>query len=201
MIIFRQKVPFPEEMKNLLYENEFKQKYYDSDRSIATTFSKGIDYKNLGETSREYYSNLIESLVRVLGIYDNVEYSWHYWYQVYDKESKGHEPHLHFSGKEILSWVHFISVSNTQSFYFKTGDGDRKVLEENDELLVFPSWCIHGVEKFQSDDTRIVAAGNISLEFLNDPTGENNLGYDENVNGYIVNPTISLVKNERFENK
>ena len=196
MIIFRQKVPISTEIKNLLLEKEFQDKYYDSERKISTTFNSGIDYKQLGELSRQYYSNLIESLVRVLGIYDNVEYSWHYWYQVYDSESSGHEPHLHFSGKEILSWVHFISVSDKQSFYFKTGEGDRKVLEQDEELIVFPSWCIHGVEKFESSDKRIVAAGNISIEFLNDPTNENNLMFDENKNGYIINPTLNLIKNE-----
>ena len=196
MIIFRQKVPISTEIKDLLLEKEFQDKYYDNKRNISTTFNSGIDYKQLGELSRQYYSNLIESLVRILGIYDNVEYSWHYWYQVYDSESSGHEPHLHFSGKEILSWVHFISVSDKQSFYFKTGEGDRKVLEQDEELIVFPSWCIHGVEKFESNDKRIVAAGNISIEFLNDPTNENNLMFDENKNGYIINPTLNLIKNE-----
>jgi len=196
MIIFRQKVPISTEIKDLLLEKEFQDKYYDNKKNISTTFNSGIDYKQLGELSRQYYSNLIESLVRVLGIYDNVEYSWHYWYQVYDNESSGHEPHLHFSGKEILSWVHFISVSDKQSFYFKTGEGDRKVLEQDEELIVFPSWCIHGVEKFESNDKRIVAAGNISIEFLNDPTNENNLMFDENKNGYIINPTLNLIKNE-----
>lgn len=196
MIIFRQKVPVSTEIKDLLLEKEFQDKYYDNKRNISTTFNSGIDYKQLGELSRQYYSNLIESLVRVLGIYDNVEYSWHYWYQVYGSESSGHEPHLHFSGKEILSWVHFISVSDKQSFYFKTGEGDRKVLEQDEELIVFPSWCIHGVEKFESSDKRIVAAGNISIEFLNDPTNENNLMFDENKNGYIINPTLNLIKNE-----
>lgn len=196
MIIFRQKVPVSTEIKDLLLEKEFQDKYYDNKRNISTTFNSGIDYKQLGELSRQYYSNLIESLVRILGIYDNVEYSWHYWYQVYDSESSGHEPHLHFSGKEILSWVHFISVSDKQSFYFKTGEGDRKVLEQDEELIVFPSWCIHGVEKFESNDKRIVAAGNISIEFLNDPTNENNLMFDENKNGYIINPTLNLIKNE-----
>ena len=95
-----------------------------------------------------------------------------------------------------MSWVHFISVSDKQSFYFKTGEGDRKVLEQDEELIVFPSWCIHGVEKFESSDKRIVAAGNISIEFLNDPTNENNLMFDENKNGYIINPTLNLIKNE-----
>jgi hypothetical protein len=31
---------------------------------------------------------------------------------------------------------------------------------------------------------------------LNDPTNENNLMFDENKNGYIINPTLNLIKNE-----
>ena len=198
MIIFRQNIPYPEDLKKLLMEDNFSEKYFDSDRNISTTFNKEIEYKNLGNSAREYYSTLMDSLVNVLGIYNHVQYSWHYWYQIYTRESSGHESHLHFSGPEILSWVHFISVSDNQAFYFETGEGKRGVAEKDGDLIVFPSWCIHGVNKIDSDSKRIVSAGNISLDYLSDPCGENNLSYDEKTNGYVVNPIVSLVKNERF---
>lgn len=194
MIIFKQNIPYPEQLKELLLEDEFSEKYFDRDRNISTTFEKSIDYKFLGEDAKKYYSSMMDSLMKIIGLYDYCQYDWHYWYQIYNKNSEGHDPHLHFSGKEILSWVHFISVTDCQSFYFQTGDGKKKVNEQDGDLIVFPSWCIHGVEKFNSDNKRVIAAGNISLNLLSDPTGENNLCYDERTNGYNINPTISFVE-------
>jgi hypothetical protein len=138
------------------------------------------------------YEEVFEKILKDLGLYGVVSYYADLWGQLYDKDSTGHEWHSHFSGSEILSWVHFLKIPEQRCFFFLNSDGDKiypKHQSQND-MIVFPSWAIHGVDPLENpDDTRVVTAGNIVLTSYGP-------GDQELVQTKFENTTLWVNKNE-----
>tara|TARA_B100002019_G_scaffold100345_1_gene86460 strand:- start:285 stop:905 length:621 start_codon:yes stop_codon:yes gene_type:complete len=112
------------------------------------------------------YEKVFEKILKDLGLYDIVSYNAYLWGQLYDKDSKGHGAHCHFTGSEILSWVHFLKIPEQRCFYFLTSGGNKIYPEHQsqNDMIVFPSWAIHGVDPLENpDEIRVVTAGNITF--------------------------------------
>ena len=125
-----------------------------------------------------YYSKIIEDIMKNVGLYRKVRYEYTYWSQLYFKNSK-HYPHSHAHKindverrreEQILSWVHFIEVPEKKCFRFVDNYGNFLVPDEqlNGDLIVFPSWVWHEVLPNKSDIERIVIAGNIAVTYYDD---------------------------------
>ena len=76
-----------------------------------------------------------------------------------------HSGHTHFgiNKNTIISWVHFLKVPNVDCFRFTDGTNHLTPQQNEGDLLVFPSYCRHQVIQHNTNTTRIVVAGNISL--------------------------------------
>lgn len=130
--------------------------------SCYTTYNTDIVYDGIVE----FYSTIHETLMKKLGLYHRSKYEWHFWMQMYNNSTDGHLDHDHFSGREFLSWVHFIKTPNQKCFYFVDSEGNKVYPDtQNDgDFICFPSWVYHGVDKVVEDNiNRIVSAGNISI--------------------------------------
>lgn len=85
------------------------------------------------------------------------------WGAVY---RKGEETIKHTHWGNLWSWCYYLKVPNdAPPFRFEDiGEGKTAsfdVYPKEDDILMFPSWISHSVPKSQSDDERIIVAGNI----------------------------------------
>jgi hypothetical protein len=130
--------------------------------SCYTTYNTDYLYDGLVD----FYSSIHNSFMNSLGLYHRSKYEWHFWMQMYNSSTDGHLDHDHFSGREFISWVHFIRTPTQKCFYFLNSDGIKIYPEtQNDgDFICFPSWVYHGVDKVVDNDVnRIVSAGNVSI--------------------------------------
>ena len=87
------------------------------------------------------------------------------WGQYYKKEMNAViTPHHHFrQTKQMLSWIHFLDVPDQKCFYFLVGD--QKIYPDTQkkfDLMFYPSFAVHGVDKLIHADDRLVVVGNIT---------------------------------------
>ena len=87
------------------------------------------------------------------------------WGQYYKKEMEAViSPHHHFTElKHLISWIHFLDVPDQKCFYFLVGD--EKIYPETQkpfDLMFYPSYAIHGVDKLKHANDRLVIVGNIT---------------------------------------
>ena len=70
----------------------------------------------------------------------------------------------------IISWVHFIDVPKQKLFRFTDTTGNFFVPEEQNEgdIICFPSWVWHEVLPNNSNERRVVLAGNITVTHYDD---------------------------------
>lgn len=113
-----------------------------------------------------FYGELISDGMTHLNLESRVTYNYVIWYQCYNKKSTTHGVHDHYSGDEILSWVHVISTGNDKCFYFVI-DGQKVYPEcqKDGDFFMFPSWMLHGVDTVKDDGDRLIVAGNVALSF------------------------------------
>lgn len=154
--------------KNLLVKIlEFinQDKFFNQSYNLYTTY-----YKDEGLVEiKNYYSSIIENLMKDLGLHHRSKYNWHYWIQLYNNTLNGHVSHDHFDGSVVLSWVHFIQVSGQKCFYFLNSKNDRYYpdYQSNGDFIVFPPWALHGVDKVKEKEfDRVTVAGNIILNYI-----------------------------------
>ena len=115
-----------------------------------------------------FYADIIENIMKNIGIFHLSKYIYTYWSQLYDKKSY-HGPHNHATivnnFRSDISWVHFIDVPEQKCFRFTDTKGN--ILIPNEQLsgdfICFPSWVWHEVEQLKTDYSRVVVAGNISF--------------------------------------
>jgi hypothetical protein len=193
MIIYRDNIKPNEEIVKLLSEEDFKTKYsYDEQNIVTTYFYKDetlpkIEYKNLYQTTIETYTPEIDNIMKKFDLYQISEYRWECWYQVYDEDMSGHKKHSHFSGSEIFSFVHFLSVPDQPCFYFLF-NGEKKYIEEkNGDIIVFPSWLMHGVDAVHSGERKILS-GNVT--FNNFVIEDNKIIYKKEWNNNCLWTTV-----------
>jgi len=149
-----------------------KSQIKDNQSSFDQTFKLYTTYF-LSETSSrpeviflDYYAKIIQEMTKELSLYHRSQYSFPFWAQLYTNKSKRFEPHDHFSGSEILSWVHFLSDTTKKCFYFIDSDGNKTYPEQKKgDFIAFPAWTLHAADP-PSDKERIVISGNVSLSMI-----------------------------------
>ena len=124
------------------------------------------------------YDQIVEDIVKNVGLYRMVKYEYQYWAQLYLQNHK-HTPHQHSRKiheeprqweEVIMSWVHFLDVPKQKYFRFLDNDGNFLVPNEQSsgDIIVFPSWVWHEVLPNKSNEERIVISGNISVTYYDD---------------------------------
>ena len=104
------------------------------------------------------------------------------WGAVY---RKGDETIKHTHWGNLWSWCYYLKVPiDSPPFRFEDiGGGDAgktasfDIYPKEDDLLMFPSWISHSVPVSQSDEERIMVAGNIQLNNPKSKTQFLHLGY------------------------
>ena len=117
------------------------------------------------ELMSTYNPKLVE-ILKLLGLYGkNRLFSFRSIWGQLSKEGipcyiKDHDHYTNSS--DILSWVHFVKVPKQRCFYFKKGD--KKIYpptQKAGDFIVFPSYCVHGVNERKNLEERFVVVGNI----------------------------------------
>ena len=163
MIIYRDNIIPNKRILNILSDNEFNKKFYDEGSNLITTYYKPhYNYKNLNNIAANFYSKIFETLMKKFSLHDKSRYVWQGWFQSYNKNTSGHEDHVHFCGNEIFSLVHFLSISSQPCFYF-VYDGKKEYIDEKSgDIIIFPSWATHGVDPVSFGERKVFSA-NVSL--------------------------------------
>ena len=195
MIIYRDSIKPNEEIVKLLSEEDFKTKYLCDRQNIVTTFFykdkklSQIEYKNLYQITIETYTPEIDNIMKKFDLYQISEYRWECWYQVYDEKMNGHRKHAHFSGGEIFSFVHFLSVPDQPCFYFLFNGEKKYINEKNGDIIVFPSWLMHGVDEVHHGERKILS-GNVT--FNNFVMEDNQILYKKEWNNNNLWTTVKI---------
>ena len=124
-------------------------------------------HRNNEFVDKELLSTYVPKLKNVLdkfGLSGLFSYS-SIWGQYYKKEMNAViTPHSHFNElKNIISWIHFLDVPDQKCFYFLVGD--EKIYPDTQgqfDLMFYPSFAMHGVDKLLHAKDRLVIVGNIS---------------------------------------
>ena len=112
------------------------------------------------------YVPKLKDVLKMIGLYGSGSiYSYSsIWGQLYKKELGAiidvHNHYRHPS--QLVSWVHFVDVPDQKCFYFMLGD--QKVYpdtQSSSDIIFYPSYALHGVDKMEEGDDRFVVAGNI----------------------------------------
>ena len=133
---------------------------YSDRKEFYTSYKSRVDFTDL---LVPYYGNVIEEIMKDLGMFKRSTYNANLWVQMYNSQTTTHEPHQHFTGSEIISFNHIIDASSEKCFYFLNDDGDKIYPGEqkSGDIFAWPPWRIHGVENTKSH--RLIIAGNIML--------------------------------------
>ena len=110
------------------------------------------------------YVPILKNVLKKFGLNGMFSYS-SIWGQYYKKQMEAVvTPHHHFTElKQIISWIHFLDVPDQKCFYFLVGD--EKIYPETQksfDLMFYPSYAIHGVDKLKHANDRLVIVGNIT---------------------------------------
>ena len=110
------------------------------------------------------YVPILKNVLNKFGLSGMFSYS-SIWGQYYKKEMNAViTPHHHFDElKNIISWIHFLDVPDQKCFHFLVGD--EKIYPETQkpfDLMFYPSYAIHGVDKLKHANDRLVIVGNIT---------------------------------------
>ena len=115
----------------------------------------------------DLYVPKLKSVMKILGLLDRGSMFTYtsIWGQLYKKELGAViDVHNHYSGdtRALISWVHFVRVPKQKCFYFYL-DGKKIYPEtQNDsDIIFYPSYAMHGVDKMTEGDDRFVVVGNI----------------------------------------
>ena len=151
-------------------------KLLDNDRSFDTNkkfhTSYFLDYGDKPENIlHRKYKKICNNISKDLGLNHRASLAFNTWMQIYTNESKLFLPHDHFSGNELLSWVHFVKEPEEKCFCFLDSRGNKTYPQvESGDLIVFPSWALHEASPPKSEGYRMIIAGNIhaSVMFIKD---------------------------------
>ena len=178
---YHDNIKFPdEEIKFLISEMSIRSKFLsenDPRKHQVTTFF--VDERIRTEKIFNIrYNQIVEDIVKNVGLYRMVKYQYQYRAQLYLQNNK-HNPHQHARKineearkweEVIMSWVHFLDVPKQKYFRFLDNDGNFFVPDEQSsgDIIVFPSWVWHEVLPNDSNEERIVISGNIAVTYYHD---------------------------------
>ena len=128
---------------------------------LYTTYDTDNQHLNF---LKDFYQNIVDEIAKQQTFYNYSKIEYEFWVQMYSDTGQ-HSGHTHFgiNKNTIISWVHFLKVPNVDCFRFTDGTNHLTPQQNEGDLLVFPSYCRHQVIQHNTNTTRIVVAGNISL--------------------------------------
>ena len=121
--------------------------------------------RHFPDALEEYYDVKFRRILYHLDLLGRTVNNLYKWCQIYNRSTggKGHPPHTHFSGNQLLSIVHFVRTpKNQKCFYFVCG-GEKYYpdTQNSGDFIVFPSWASHGVDPVEVDNNdRIIVSAN-----------------------------------------
>ena len=137
----------------------------DPDKKYLTTY---FYLEKIDTFFDNFYDKLSVEIMKSIGLFNNTIYGVDYWSQFYRK-GMTHRSHHHAStipeeGADI-SWVHFIDVPDQKCFRFTDTKNNFLIPEEqlNGDIICFPSWLWHEVIPNETNEDRLVIAGNITI--------------------------------------
>tara|TARA_B100000131_G_scaffold6215_1_gene6392 strand:+ start:1216 stop:1806 length:591 start_codon:yes stop_codon:yes gene_type:complete len=136
--------------------------YHRNPNNTANT----VDGNFVDKELLQIYIPKLKEVLQKIGLY-NSESIFSYdsiWGQLYTRElSAVIDVHNHYKHpSQLVSWVHFVDVPKQKCFYFMLGD--QKVYPETqrtNDIIFYPSYAPHGVDKMEEGNDRFVVAGNI----------------------------------------
>lgn len=164
MIIYHTHEKLSDPLIKELYDNFATGEYFYN--NIYTTFAKSY-YKHFPDKIENFYHKNLSKILTKLGLSGRIVINDTKWCQIYTGSYGGNHPsHQHYSGMELFSWVHFVDVPTDQKcFYFEDSLGNKQYpdTQNSGDLIVFPSWAIHGCDPLlKSKARRSIVAGNIN---------------------------------------
>ena len=152
--------------------NKLKQKILEEvieNNPLLTSYFFSM-YQRPDKIWNQQYSEIMEGVVRQLGIYTTCRYSYDYWSQYYRKNI-GHHCHHHARGDinafGQLSWVHFLRPTKDKPFVFLDRTGNTYTpKQDKGDLIIFPSYVWHEVLPNETNAKRFVVAGNLWITEL-----------------------------------
>ena len=113
----------------------------------------------------EEYKLILADLLTEIGIHEMSRYTYVFWSQYYTKNSS-HYIHNHYNNLiNDISFVHFLKVTDIPLFRFTNLEGEYFTPPKQNEgdFICFPSWVWHEVIPNESDQERLIVAGNIQI--------------------------------------
>jgi len=167
---FYKNTKFPEEEIDQVI-SKLKQKILEEvieTNPLLTSYFFSM-YQRPDKIWNQKYSEIMEGVVKQLGVYTTCRYSYEYWSQCYHKDI-GHQCHHHARGNlnafGQLSWAHFLRTTE-DNFVFLDRTGNTFTPKQNDgDIVIFPSYVWHEVLPNTTNDERFVVAGNLWLTDL-----------------------------------
>ena len=143
-----------------ILEHGDEQNHASNVKADMTDWHMHEKYKEFKELSI-----FAEAVANELFNADITIYTQECWGAVY---RKGEETIKHTHWGNLWSWCYYLKVpSDSPPFRFEDiGEGKTAsfdIYPQEDDLLMFPSWISHSVPVSQSDEERIMVAGNIQL--------------------------------------
>ena len=115
MLIWNANKKMPNDLYNQIV-SRIEEDYSDRKEFYTSYADKSkVDFTDL---LVPYYGNVIEEIMKDLGMFKRSTYNYNLWVQMYDSQTTTHEPHQHFTGSEIISFNHIIDASPEKCFYF-----------------------------------------------------------------------------------
>ena len=144
----------------LILEHGDEQNHASNVKADMTDWFMHTRYKEFKELSI-----FAEAVANELFNADITIYTQECWGAVY---RKGEETIKHTHWGNLWSWCYYLKVpSDSPPFRFEDiGEGKTSsfdIYPQEDDLIMFPSWISHSVPVSQSDEERIMVAGNIQL--------------------------------------
>ncbi len=139
--------------------------YYEKNIDIYTTYNH---YDAPDMQLAEFYATVVQRFMMELGIYHRCKYQFNMWTQVYSGNNISRQRcHDHYASDVFLSWVHFLKPANQDCFCFVDSENNESFpIQGKNDFIVFPSWALHKVISFNSNQSRVIVAGNITLDEL-----------------------------------
>lgn len=192
--------------KNCIIDDDLVENVKDQIKNDTTTYDPLLKYHTTYFSDKEsrpellfldYYSNIIQNVTEDLSLFHRSNYIFPFWAQLYTNRSKKFSEHDHFSGNEILSWIHFLTQSSNKCLYFVDSRGNKIYPDQNKgDFIVFPSWVMHGVDS-PSDNERFVIAGNVNLKTIR--SSVDNSTFSECSHYEVVDKNICLWEKNIFQ--
>ena len=165
MIIWKGNISIPDSLKSLIFKR-IEDNHIDK-KKFYTSYLGGFGSTTFSDILVPFYGDIIDGIMKDLGMYKRSRYYYNLWVQMYNSETDTHGAHSHFGGTEIISFTHVLNCSEQKCFYFLDND-DNKIYPEHQskgDMFAWPAWMLHGVDNVKDESlNRLVISGNISLK-------------------------------------